>query len=75
MQMAKRIEQPSMSDAEIEVLKERIGNMNRQEQEVVASMLNTSVMEFELHQRRQNLSQAFYDAAMGLRRISKQWVR
>ena len=73
--MAKKAEQPELSPAEIEILKERIGNMDRQEQEVVASMLNTSVMETELHKRSEIMSEAFFDAAAGLRRISKQWVR
>lgn len=73
--MAKRVEQPELSLAEIDILKERIGNMSRQEQEVVASMLNTSVMELELHNRQCELSKAFYDAAMGLRRIKAQWAK
>ena len=73
--MTDKIEQPELTLAEIEILKERIENMNRQEQEVVASALNTSVMETELHIRSGIMSEAFHDAALGLRRISKQWVR
>lgn len=73
--MADKIEQPELSLAEIEVLKERIENMSRQEQEVVASALNTSVMETELHTRSRIMSEAFYSAAIGLRRISTQWVK
>jgi hypothetical protein len=72
--MASKIEQPELSLAEIEILKERIENMNRQEQEIVASVLNTSVMETELHIRSGVMSEAFHEAAVGLRRISKQWI-
>lgn len=72
--MASKIEQPELSLAEIEMLKERIENMNRQEQEIVASVLNTSVMETELHIRSGVMSEAFHEAAVGLRRISKQWI-
>lgn len=72
--MASKIEQPELSLAEIETLKERIENMNRQEQEIVASVLNTSVMETELHIRSGVMSEAFHEAAVGLRRISKQWI-
>ena len=72
--MASKIEQPELSLAEIEILKERIENMNRQEQEIVASVLNTSVMETELHIRSGVMSEAFHEAAIGLRRISKQWI-
>ena len=72
--MASKIKQPELSLAEIEILKERIENMNRQEQEIVASVLNTSVMETELHIRSGVMSGAFHEAAGGLRRISKQWI-
>lgn len=72
--MASKIEQPELSLAEIEILKERIENMNRKEQEIVASVLNTSVMETELHIRSGVMSEAFHEAAVGLRRISKQWI-
>lgn len=72
--MASKIKQPELSLAEIEILKERIENMNRQEQEIVASVLNTSVMETELHIRSGVMSEAFHEAAVGLRRISKQWI-
>ena len=72
--MASKIEQPELSLAEIEILKERIENMNRQEQEIVASVLNTSVMETELHIRSGVMSEAFHEAAVGLRRISKKWI-
>ena len=72
--MASKIKQPELSLAEIEILKERIENMNRQEQEIVASVLNTSVMETELHICSGVMSEAFHEAAVGLRRISKQWI-
>ena len=72
--MASKIEQPELSLADIEILKERIENMYRRDQEIVASVLNTSVMETELHIRSGVMSEAFHEAAVGLRRISKQWI-
>lgn len=73
--MAKKVDQPKLSTADIEILRERIRNMSQEEQEVVASVLNTSIMDQELRNRHNALSEAFYDAALGLRRIKAQWVK
>lgn len=74
--MAKKIEEkisqpvgPTL--AEIEILKERISNMEPVEQKVVASELSTSVILEELLLRLPEMSNAIHLAANDLRRVQK----
>lgn len=70
------ITQPSeLTFADICILKERIGNMTPEEQEVVASELDTSVMERELHNRNRKISDSFSEIAVGLGRVKAQWMK
>lgn len=73
--MARKVEQPNLSLAEIEILKERIGNMTPQEQEIVASELQSSVMENELAIRRATMGSAVYNIASEIRKIGVVWAQ
>ena len=80
LQMAKKIEkkisQPvGLTTADVEILKERIGNMGPEEQEVVASALASSIMDQELTHRRIQMGGAAHDAANDLRRVQKAWLK
>lgn len=61
--------------AEIEILKERIGNMEPVEQKVVASELRTSVILEELLLRLPEMGNAIHLAANDLRRVQKAWLK
>lgn len=73
--MARKVEQPDLSLAEIEIIKERIGNMTPQEQEIVASELQSSVMENELAIRRATMGNAVYNIASEIRKIGVVWAQ
>lgn len=73
--MARRVKQPDLSLAEVEILKERIGNMTPEEQEVVASQLNSSIMEKELSIRRATMGSAAYNIASEIRKIGVVWAQ
>ena len=71
-----KITQPvGLTTADVEILKERIGNMGPEEQEVVASALASSIMDQELTHRRIQMGGAAHDAANDLRRIRKEWLK
>jgi len=73
--MARKIKQPDLTLAEVEVLKERIGNMTPEEQEVVASQLRSSIMESELSIRRATMGSAAYNIANEIRRVGVIWAQ
>lgn len=73
--MAKKEEQPALTIAEVEILKERISNMDTVEQKVVASELSTSVILEELLLRLPEMSNSIHLAANDLRRVQKAWLK
>lgn len=73
--MAKKEEQPALTIAEVEILKERISNMDPVEQKVVASELSTSVILEELLLRLPEMSMAIHLAAEDLRGVQKAWLK
>ena len=73
--MAKKEEQPALTIAEVEILKERISNMDPVEQKVVASELSTSVILEELLLRLPEMSNSIHLAANDLRRVQKAWLK
>lgn len=73
--MKKTIEQPALTIADIEVLKERIGNMTSEEQTVVASVLDSSIMESELSARRAIMGSAVKNMAHEIRKVAIAWSK
>lgn len=73
--MARKVVQPDLSLAEIEILKERIGNMTPEEQAVVASELNSSIMESELSMRRSVMGGAVRNMASEIRKVGIAWAQ
>lgn len=73
--MAKKAEQPALTIAEVEILKQRIGNMTPEEQKVVAEKLNTSIILEELSLRLPEMSMAINLAAEDLRGVQKAWLK
>ena len=72
----KKISQPvGLTTADVEILKERIGNMGPEEQAVVASALASSIMVEELKFRDIEMGSATYEAANNLRRVQKAWLK
>ena len=73
--MAKRVEQPDLSSAEVEILKERIGNMTPEEKKIVAECIDSSIMHDELKHRDSEKSIAIHEAAEDLRRVQRAWLK
>lgn len=73
--MVKKEEQPALTLAEVEILKQRIGNMTPEEQKVVAEELNTSIILEELSSRLPEMSMAIHLAAEDLRGVQKAWLK
>lgn len=73
--MAKKIAQPALSPAEIDILKERIRNMNTEEQKIVATELDSSVLFDELKFRHIEMGIAVHEAAEDLRRVQRAWLK
>ena len=73
--MAKKEEQPALTIAEIEILKERIGNMNQEEQAVVASVIDSSILESELTFRRLEAGKTIHGIAECVRGYSLVWAQ
>lgn len=73
--MARKVEQPDLSSAEVEILKERIGNMTPEEQKIVAECIDSSIMHDELKRRDSEKSIAIHEAAEDLRRVQRAWLK
>ena len=73
--MARNTKQPDLTLAEVEVLKERIGNMTPTEQAVVASVIDSSIMEMELTFRRLEAGKAVQGIAECVRGYSSIWAQ
>lgn len=61
--------------ADIEILKERIGNMSPEEQAIVASEIHSSILEAELTFRRLEAAKAIHGIAECVRGYSSTWAK
>lgn len=75
MQMTKKAEQPALTIADVEIIKERISNMTPEEQAVVASELDSSIMESELASRRAVMGAAVRTMANEIRKVGVVWAK
>ena len=73
--MEKTVEQPALTTAEVEALREIVRNMTEQEQTVVVSVLDSSIMESELSARRAIMGGAVRNMANEIRKVDIAWAR